>query len=165
MQLLKDYQQLHSSKRFFTGTSLKPHLQTIADLIKKTDSKHVLDYGCGKARLHRKGKTSFWGVEVDLYDPAYEPYSQKPHRWYDGVICTDVLEHIPEEEIDGVLKDIFSHAQKFVFLSISTKLAEKTFPDGRNVHVCVKPPLWWLEKMPKSDLVLSIKFDESADNG
>ncbi|HKZ43150.1 MAG TPA: hypothetical protein VJ044_19485, partial [Candidatus Hodarchaeales archaeon] len=70
----------------------------------------------------------------------------------------DVLEHVPEEEIDEVLKEIFEYAQKFVFLSISTKLADKKFPDGENVHVCVKPPDWWLEKLPKTDLVVKVIF-------
>ena len=157
MRYLSQYQLLHSKGKF-SGKSLKPHLQSIADLIRRTESKHVLDYGCGKAVLHRKGRTDFWGVEIDLYDPGYEPYSKKPHRWYDGVICTDVLEHVPEEEIDDVLKEIFEYAQKFVFLSISTKPADKKFPDGTNVHVCVKTSDWWLEKLPKTNLTVKVCF-------
>ena len=155
MRLLEQYQKLHNKKNFFKGDSLKPHIQEIHDLIKQTGAKSVLDYGCGKARLHRKGRTSHWGVEVSFYDPAVEAFSKKPDGFFDGVICTDVLEHIPEEELEGVLKDIFQYTVKFVFLSISTKLADKKFPDGTNVHVTVKPEKWWIEfigKIPQSYL-------------
>jgi hypothetical protein len=40
----------------------------------------------------------YWGVEsIRCYDPGYPPFSTLPEGRFDGVICTDVLEHCPEE--------------------------------------------------------------------
>ena len=37
--------------------------------------------------------------KIHLYDPGVEEYSIYPKNKHDGVICTDVLEHIPEDDI------------------------------------------------------------------
>ena len=49
----------------------------------------------------------------DLYDPAYPKYNKlSKKKKYDIVVCTDVMEHIAEQDIDYVLKDILSHSKK-----------------------------------------------------
>ena len=111
----------------------------------------MLDYGCGKAYKYTKKKYHvFMGIDdLYLYDPYVDEYSTLIDRPVDIVVCTDVLEHIPEEDIDDTLKTIFSKARKAVFLSISCKLASKVFSDGTNAHVTVKPPSWWDERINK----------------
>jgi 2-polyprenyl-3-methyl-5-hydroxy-6-metoxy-1,4-benzoquinol methylase len=54
-------------------------------------------------------------------------FSAKPDRRFDLVISTDVLEHIPEESIDEVLKDIFNYSDQWVFLTICTRELEKYY--------------------------------------
>ena len=49
-----------------------------------------------------------------LYDPGVEQFEKMPKGKFDGVYSTDVMEHIPEEELPESLEFIFSKADKFV---------------------------------------------------
>ena len=60
---------------------------------------------------------------------------------------TDVLEHIEEENLDAVISEIYSKADKFVYLGICNSPANSILPDGRNAHVTQKELDWWLEKI------------------
>lgn len=133
-----EYRRMHDAK-LFNGDSLKAHLREIRKLIKEHDCKTILDYGCGKANVHKKGKLG----DVTLYDPYYEPYSKKPDSTYDMVICTDVLEHVPEDEILQTISSLMAYTNNILFLVISTKPAKKKFSNGENVHLTVKPETWW----------------------
>ena len=57
------------------------------------------------------------------------------------------MEHIPESVIPEVFDYIFSHANKFVFLGICTRLAIAVLPNGENAHCTVKPIEWWADKI------------------
>lgn len=108
----------------------------------------MLDYGSGKGQQYSKHHLDkVWNVEVDCYDPFYEPFSKIPEKLYDGTICIEVLEHIPEEELDTVLDTIFSKTKKFVLFTACSRPANKFFEDGTNVHVTIKDYQWWLEKI------------------
>ena len=52
-----------------------------------------------------------------MYDPAYYKYEQYPDRKKDCVICTDVIEHIPPQDVVQLIKEIFSLANKTVFIN------------------------------------------------
>ena len=138
----------------FDGKSLAPWIQYLKKIINSTNSKSILDYGCGKAKYYNnqiqledkkyRGVVDYWGIkEVKLFDPGIEEYEMYPIKNYDGVICTDVLEHIGIEDLDSVVNDIFSFSNKFVFFVISTVLDKKILNDGRNVHQTVKSEEWW----------------------
>lgn len=139
-----EYRRMHDGK-MFNGGSLEPHLSEIKKLIEKYECKKILDYGCGKASVHKTHKLG----DVTLYDPYYEPYSQKPSddMLFDMVICTDVLEHIPEDRVGKVLHELMFFTHKVLFLAICTKPAKKTFKNGENVHLTVKPKEWWEEML------------------
>ena len=83
---------------------------------------------------------------------------KKPAGRFDIVICTDVLEHIPEHEIPIVLKEIDGYAWEIVFLSICTREARKTLPDGRNAHLTIKPPDWWKGKICEMGNTVDVVF-------
>lgn len=158
MKLIDQYRILHDQGKF-RGKSLRKHIDEIGRLLLKTESKTLLDYGSGKGSLHQ-GKTKIWGVEVTLFDPAVKGIDNLPDKKFDAVICTDVLEHIPEDELDETLTNIFDRADKLVYLSISTKPAKKTLPNGMNCHVTVKGKDWWIEKISAYRAPrVSINFD------
>ncbi len=145
-------------EKTFTGKSLTEHIAPIAGLIKETGAKTLLDYGSGKAGLYdlypgepegsRFKSMKTWGeTRVTCYDPGYAPYSGPIEAEYDGVICSDVLEHITEEDIPWVLDKLFRHARNFVYAVAACYPAKKFLPDGQNAHCTLAEPQWWLEQM------------------
>ena len=165
VDLLTEYKELHKDPKYFNGICLITHLNTVTHIMLKEGAKSLLDYGCGKAllyddekyknmKLNKKGQTlpkplqKLWQLDYHaLYDPAYPKHSKLPKGKYDAVICTDVIEHVDEKDADWILEEIFSYSRKFVLLTIACSKAFKTFKDGRNVHVNVKTPEYWKEKL------------------
>jgi len=147
-------------KNLFAGNSLLPHAETIRTLVRATNAKNILDYGCGKAGIYnqdtlklRSGETigpilEYWGAEtITLYDPGVAEYAILPEGTFDGVVSTDVLEHIPEEDMQWVLGELFAVADRFIFANIASHPAKKILPNGWNAHVTIKPPEWWGEQI------------------
>lgn len=163
--LAEQYGKMHEMG-YFPGQQVKYYKGNIADLVVGTNAKTLLDYGCGKGSCYEGNEPAYkaWGGIVPfLYDPYYPPHAARPDRKFDGVICTDVMEHVPEADIDDVLRDIAALANKFVFITICTRPAKKLLPDGRNAHVTVKPEEWWKEKLAKirtNGLIIEYIFTE-----
>jgi hypothetical protein len=65
------------------------------------------------------------------------------------VICSDVLEHVPEQLVDNVIEELFGYARLFVWMSICCRQAKKHFPDGTNLHVTVQPEAWWIARIAR----------------
>ena len=158
---LEIYKKLHlngtefdSAENTFDGKSLKFFFQPIKQVIDLTKSKSVIDFGCGKAKyyfeeisIHKKNYsniTNYWNInDTLLYDPGVENFSKYPNKKADGVICVDVVEHIPEDDVINFIEELFKLANKFVFIVIACYPAKKTLPDGRNVHLCLKSANDW----------------------
>ncbi len=70
-------------------------------------------------------------------------FSIYPNIKMDGVICVDVVEHMPPEDAIDFIEDIFKLAKKFVFIVIACYSAKKKLLDGRNVHLSIKNPKEW----------------------
>ena len=68
----------------------------------------------------------------------YLSYDTLPDGPFDGVISTDVLEHIPEEHLPETFDQIFSRAERFVFLAICTRKAIAILPSGENAHCTLR---------------------------
>lgn len=157
----------------FAGISLMPHVKTIQALVQQFGIRSVLDYGAGKATFYAKkifpaadGKSQvalkdFWGVdEIRLYDPGYAPLATLPvGEKFDAVVCTDVMEHIPEEDMDWIIDELFGFANKLVYACIATYPAGSVFPNGENVHVTLKNVRWWVQKFEDRRAALGTKTD------
>ncbi len=112
-------------------------------------ARSLLDYGCGQGQQYDRYELhKWWGVPCPrLYDPAVPRFAARPQGTYDGVICSDVLEHVPEDELNGVLADCFGVARSFVFFSICCRPARKSLPNGLNCHVTIETPAWWTRRL------------------
>jgi hypothetical protein len=143
-------------EKTFAGTSLRPQAERIKRLIEVTGACTILDYGSGKGSQYGPQKIvdgkggewpgiiDYWDAdEVVCYDPAYAPYSNLPSGSFDGVICTDVLEHCPEDDIRWIVGEIFDFATRFVFASVACYPANKRLPNGENAHCTIRPAAWW----------------------
>ena len=149
-----------SAENTYPGISLLPHVERIKRLIAETEANNVLDYGSGKGMAYAMPSvdvpgvgpvgalTDYWDVDyVRCYDPSYSPYSRRPDETFDGVVCTDVLEHCPEEDLNWIIADLFQYATKFVFAVAACFPALTHLPNGENAHCTVRPAQWWHERI------------------
>ena len=63
------------------------------------------------------------------------------------VICIDVLEHVPREDLDWILNKIFSLSKKYIFLNVACYYANALLPNGSNAHINVNDKDWWFKKI------------------
>jgi cyclopropane fatty-acyl-phospholipid synthase-like methyltransferase len=149
-ELVNHYKELHKDESFYADSVLTIHKESIRQQLSNKGCKTILDYGCGKGNQYHKENIHeqyFFGIMPSLYDPAVKEYSKLPKETFDAVISTDVLEHIEEQHLAKVLKEIYSKADKFVYLGICNIPAEAILPDGRNAHVTLNNLDWWLEQI------------------
>lgn len=134
----------------------------------------VIDFGCGTGRgslmLALMG-----GMDVTMVDFAYncldddikpmletqkhvlrfvkhdltKPLGLNAEYGY----CTDVLEHIPTEDVDKVLDNCLQACQH-VFFQISTVDDVCGALIGHPLHLTVKPFEWWLKKFQDRDCIV-----------
>lgn len=147
--------------------------------IAKPQSYHtVADFGCGTGRgaLRIREKT---GATVRMFDFSMacldtkvacslgegfsftqhdltEPFAEK----FDLGYCTDVMEHIPPEDVERVLLNL-GVACKRLFLCISTEDDVMGALIGAPLHLTVKPALWWHTLLEE----LGFRVDASQDLG
>ena len=158
---LNVYKKLHlegtkfdSPENTFDGKSLIFWFHPIKQIIDSSNSKSLIDFGCGKAKYYNeeviinntqyKNITSYWKInDYFLYDPGVKIFSKYPTNKADGVICVDVVEHIPEQDVINFIEELFRLAKKFVFIVIACYPAAKQLPDGRNVHLSIKEVDEW----------------------
>lgn len=149
MDYAEVYTALHRKRdTIFSGRSVLPHVKSIRELVIQHNPKTLIDYGCGKGLQYSLDKVQrqWYNKMPLLYDIGVPKYSARPVPVGTvGIICTDVLEHIQEEDLPAILTDIYSFKPVFAFFSISCKPAKKTFKDGRNMHLTIKSPLWWAD--------------------
>ena len=68
---------------------------------------------------------------------------------FDCVFSVDVLEHIEPDCIISVLTNINQLSTKYIWLRIDTLPARKRLPDGRNAHLIIEQPPYWLDIIEK----------------
>ena len=121
-----------------------------------------IDFGTGTGRaalaMHRRG---FDVTMIDIADNCLDAEVKKEigNRLVIGNLwqpmdlprapegyCTDVMEHIPEDHVDAVVKNALSLCDR-VFFQIC--LREDHFGQvlGEHLHLTVKPFTWWLKRL------------------
>lgn len=148
--LIPAYRELHAAGKF-PGFSVERYVPQIAGLVRHTAAKSILDYGCGEGRQYTDRRWhDAWGIMPSLYDPAVLGFDVLPLGKFDGVICSDVLEHVPEDELDGVLAELRGYAKLWCFISVCCRPAKpnKNLPGGgQNAHVTIRRPEWWRQRL------------------
>lgn len=155
MKYKKEYQQMHDRHLFraWKGNYDDRVIGMVKKHVKINGSKTLLDFGSGSGDQYKIGKVNEqFGISADnvvCYDPGVKEFEVLPDQMFDCIISTDVMEHIPEEELPDVIKYITTHARHFAYIVVFCGLAVKKFPDGTNVHVTIKRPDWWKEQFSK----------------
>lgn len=141
--------ELHKNPDY--GTTSKAYAPIISKLVSTYSVQTILDYGCGKQLLAKHLDVPH-AVRLQMYDPAIEEYSDEPEP-SEMVCCIDVLEHIEPSLLDNVLDDLKRVTERIGLFTVCCEEAMKTLDDGRNAHLIVQPPQWWLPKiMERFDL-------------
>lgn len=154
---------MHAAPRGF-GHSGRKHAERALRWLAATDSKTMLDYGCGagmfKSGVHDLG----WRGKVSQYDPAVASVSRLPDP-ADLVVCTDVLEHVEPECLAAVLQHQFRVALRAGYFCISCQPSHKDLPDGRNAHLIVEPPEFWMRSLREVGWEVVTRLDRFNSEG
>lgn len=113
------------------GENIYPYTGAIRRLIALTHARDLIDYGSGQGFQYKQPVVTIknrpdpitlmqlWGItNIECYDPAFMPFSNIPPSARDGVLCVDVLQHIPPDDLLWVTQELFSLARSFVFAII-----------------------------------------------
>jgi len=154
---IREYYKKAHKKDLFRSKSLLKWVPLILKTFYTNNCKSIMDYGCGNGNSwHVLREIFFQGSEQSNSLYLYDPYHEKRNKYSitecDLVICIDVMEHVPESDVNEVLSNILCHANKAVFFVISNKPATKTFPSGENIHVTLKNKSWWQAKIDSANL-------------
>ena len=145
-------QKLHDSKNYGEqnhGINEKI-VEIFAAISRKNLCNSILDYGCGKGLLIKKLSDELGqSFKISGYDPGNSEYDN-PYSPADIVTCFDVLEHVEPKKIDSVLNDISTQTIMLFIGIIDLLPAQKSLPDGRNAHLLIAPPGWWLDKLSQT---------------
>jgi SAM-dependent methyltransferase len=138
----------------------------------------VIDFGCGTGRGAKKVH-DLTGCEFILVDFTTNSLDKKVANdigWYTRLIhdltkdlpvtsekgfCTDVMEHIPPDDVNAVLNNIM-RASRRVFFQISLVDDVCGALIGQPLHLCVQPIEWWAKKF--SDLGYTVNWSEDCGN-
>lgn len=136
---------LHEGPLGFGNTGDR-YAQEVAKHAVELGAKTILDYGCGKGAL--KPALRGLGIRGTIfeYDPAIRGKWKCPEH-ADLVVAAEVMEHIEPEYLMPVINHLYDVARMAVFMTISHRLAKKVLADGRNAHLIVKPPQWWMDRL------------------
>jgi hypothetical protein len=107
----------------------------------------VADIGCGRGEvvrlLNNDGIEAFGIDQIDLSNGMLVGDITKPiDRAYKSAICIDVVEHIDDEALVGLIENM-KKAEKQVLSTASMK-SRATGPNGEKLHINIKTPEEWV---------------------
>ncbi len=146
-ELIEQYRQIHASKTYGRSSEIligvvQRHIYDLPPV------RTILDFGCGRSRLV-DWLAKIHDARAFRYDPAIPEFSQMPTKSADLVLCTDVMEHIPEENLPQIIETIRALSPN-VYFNISCRPANEILPNGENAHCTVRPARWWARTLRQS---------------
>lgn len=140
--------------------------------IAQPHGKRVIDFGCGTGRGALKIAECCPVLCVDFTDNSRDEEARHlPFLRADLTkpipatapfgYCTDVMEHIPPEDVSSVIQNVMGSAQT-VFFQISTVPDVMGALISQDLHLTVRPHGWWRNLFVS--LGYSVKWDEERDN-
>ena len=142
VRLGTEFQERNKS---WAGYDVVKYQKKIKDLVDRYGAKTILDYGCGKGLQYKEklpygGSAShelaqeewktfdqYLGVTVYKYDPCVAGFTELPPAGlkFDGVICTQVLNSVPDDDMEWVRNLLENYAIKFCFIGLNFQQAAK----------------------------------------
>ena len=139
--LISQYNTVHEQKASW-GKSAHKHLMSIQACIAELKPGAIVEYGCGKSTLYKT--LDYKQATYTRFDPAIPGIDTLDIKQADFAINTDVLEHIPLQELPTVLSKIRSLTDK-VYFYVCTRPASLILPNGENAHCTLMSAEKWLD--------------------
>lgn len=146
-RLIAEYTRLHGGGSY--GRTGNGALATLLPHILALKPKSLVDYGCGRSDLARLVGARAGIPDVAVFDPAVPERAVRPERVFDLLINVDVLEHVPDEEIDAVVAEMARMARQALIM-VDTRPAKARLSDGRDAHVSLHDEAWWWDRLRRS---------------
>jgi len=129
--------------------------------------KKGLDVGCGRANgvEHARGE----GYDVhgcDIAESAIKCWIERGVNDYcsvctgtdmpyednefDVVLCSEVMEHVPEDDVLSMFKEILRVGSNLFIFTISLIPEKIPLAGYIQTHITVKPPNWWFKKFEEA---------------
>jgi len=147
------------NKRKWGYAFTKDDPTTVYKYMALSESNSLLDYGAGYGEFKKQMDDEYPNAKFNIheYEPGIVGKDEDPPVC-DATVSFDVLEHVEPNKIDDVLQHIYNKTNKWAYLVICCIPARKTFPDGQNLHLLVREPEWWLEKLKYDwDIVTQVR--------
>ena len=140
------------------------HVEKFLEVARPGRNRVLCDFGCGTGRgalaIVARTDLSVVGVDFaansldrDVRDQLGERFRFLQHdlttpldEQFDYGFCTDVLEHIPPQDVERVLTNIGLAARR-VYFAISTVDDVMGVLVGEPLHLTVESPWWWHDKL------------------
>ncbi|MGD9276206.1 MAG: class I SAM-dependent methyltransferase [Candidatus Pacearchaeota archaeon] len=169
------YDELYKLEGYF-GSEASPGLKRTNQLINLVGGKikTILDVGCGSGHSVReflkkgygcKGvETSEYLIKNQLRDLVKKGLVKKnsadnlefEDKSFDITFCTDVMEHIPINEIPRAIKEMSRVSRRYLFFTI--EYGPSDFKEGgKDLHVTQRNRRWWIKTIERFGEVKLIK--------
>ena len=138
-------EELQNNNRF-KGSLVK--YDPVKEFIDKYKPQSIIDYGCARGNLVNQLKKDFSNIPIiEGFDPGVPEFNTIKQHSYECLISNDVIEHFEPEFLDSTLQKMETLYTKSAWLIIACYPAKKRLPDGRNAHLIIESPKWWIEKI------------------
>jgi hypothetical protein len=145
--LIHEYERIHARRAY--GTTGRNSLPCLLPHILALRPRSLIDYGCGRSDLAVQLGRKVGIPRITRYEPAIPEFAERPRESFDVLVCVDVFEHIPDDEIDAAAADMRGMAAHAI-LVIDMAPTGKTLADGRSAHVSVHDQDWWLGRLSRT---------------
>lgn len=148
---------LYSNYRWMPELTI-PLAYNISRRLAIRDEDKLLDFGCAMGFLVKAFRLlgyNAWGYDVSEYAINNVPIEVQPYiyhtpiydsKTWDWIICKDVLEHIPYNQINGVIKNLRSCSKNiFVIVPLSDSGLNYNEPayELDETHIIREDLTWW----------------------
>lgn len=148
---VEKYQECYRLPNYRMGHGRLGHVLQRVGEIQKGDT--YLDVGCGRAEIVKHLRTKrveAFGVDfvpelvdewISTADITALPFED---RSFDFVGCFDVVEHLPEEQVDAALDELIRVTDRVLFITTNDK---RSHLGDLELHLTRKPVEWWQAKI------------------
>ena len=161
-----EYQELLMKKvhkePHWGGTGFR-HSPQVIELINEYECTTWIDYGCGNESLRANLNDLKVRIAYIGYDPSRLGKHRIPTTPADLVTCIDVMEHVEEDRVPNVLRNIRELTKTVAYFLISSRKAVHMLPDGTNAHLTLKPAGWWEKQLRKHYSSVTVERLERDD--